>query len=147
VLTLQVGAVALQDGRVIYPFATTVPLRIDSGSNQEVVTPTAVSGCTSANVSQQGTGGITCTVTATFTLAHASGAIVQSGTFGLQDAIQDAILAGGGTVAVDSFWTARGGTSAMITAMTLTATTAVQDLRTSHMVAYSTASKTVTNPY
>jgi hypothetical protein len=141
-VTLYVGAVALPDGRTIFPFATTVPIKIDSGASQEIVTPSAVSGCNTANVATS-----VCLVTATFTLPHSAGALIQSGTFGLQDAIQDAILAGGGTVYVDSYWAARGGTSSMLTAMTQTATIAVADMRTSHMVVTSGVSKTVTNPY
>jgi hypothetical protein len=100
-------SVTLPDGSTIYPFAVTAPITIDQGTSvSETVTPTAVSGC--AGNAPNGT----CSVTASFANAHASGASITSGTFGLEEAINDAagfngaglISAQGGAVVVDKSW-------------------------------------------
>src|ERR1700688_981792 len=90
------------------------PILVDVGSVQETITPTASSGCTSPQ--NQTSGGSTCVISGTFNNAHGQGAIIQSGTFGLQEAINDAVLGGGGVVVIDQVWRKLGGTSAMITA-------------------------------
>lgn len=110
-ITVSIGFVSLSDGRQFSPFSVTAPITIGLGTNQETVTPTAVSGCYPVNVS-----GSTCTVTAPFANLHGHGDPISSGTFGLQEAINDAFQSGGGQVAVDSYWSANGGTNAMLTA-------------------------------
>jgi hypothetical protein len=118
-IQLPTGAVALADGRTIVPFTTTNSLSIDSGANNEVVTPTAVSGCyVGAQASPP-----SCTITATFAKIHGPGALVTSGSFGLQEAINDITS---GVVTVDA---AFGGTNATITGASGSAGVAVLDLR------------------
>ncbi len=109
-ITMFYPTVTLPDGRTIVPFATTAPILVGAGATAETVTPTAVSGCLKNNTAQ----GV-CTITATFTYQHGAGELVQSGTFGLEEAVNDAFLAGGGIVMVDSTWTGAGGVTATIT--------------------------------
>jgi len=92
-MSMLYGYVTLPDGRPFVPFATNVPLIVDTGSNAETVTPSAVSGCYPLNPNQ----GV-CQVTATFSNAHGNGAIVVSGDQGIQEAINDAGANGGGVV-------------------------------------------------
>ena len=111
-ITLYYGSFALPDGRVIVPFSVTAPITVDAGTNQETVTPTAVSNC--AYLSTPGYG--SCQITASFSFTHGQGALVVSGTAGLQEALNDAFFSGGGTVVVDNAWTQAGGTNAMLIA-------------------------------
>lgn len=118
-ITLFYGTVVLPDGRVLIPFATTASLLVDYGANQETVTPTTVSGCTAyANLG-------TCQITATFANTHGAGTTVTSGTFGLQEAINDAKTAGG-VVVVDSSFT---GSTSTITSATGASNVSILDLR------------------
>ena len=117
-LTLSFGTVTLSDGTVIAPLATTAPVTVGSGGNQETVTPTAVS-CSTPTVYQ------TCTFTASFTYQHGQGDPVTSGTYGLQEAINYASTYGpvggtgvGGTVIIDGDWYRLGGAKSNITART-----------------------------
>lgn len=92
------------NGRTFSPFAVGVPITIND-SNSETVTPTAVTNAASG-----------CSFTASLTNAHAAGVLLSSGTYGLQEAIQDAFVMGGGTVVADPFWTLAGGTDALLSA-------------------------------
>lgn len=122
-ITVYSASISLPDGRVIMPFSVTAPLLIDAGSNAETVTPTAVSNCSiNGPVS-------TCQITATFSNTHGQGALVQSGTFGLQEAINDAFSAGGGLVVVEQLWSKAGGTNAMLTAAVPYHSVAIEDAR------------------
>ena len=94
-LTMLYGYVTLPDGRPFVPFNTNVPISVDVGAQNEVVTPSSVSGCQPLNPNQ----GV-CQVTATFANTHGNGTIVSSGDFGIQEAILDAGNNGGGAV----FW-------------------------------------------
>jgi len=128
-IVLKQGYVTLADGRVIYPFCAgsnvtgtitcggATPITVNpGGANSETVTPTAVSaGCATA---PQNTTSPTCTITATFANVHAQGEFVQSGTVGLQEAINDACAAGGGMPLIDATWTKAGGTQSMATSWT-----------------------------
>lgn len=105
-ITMFYPTVTLPDGRTIVPFSTTSPLLVGAGATAETVTPTAVSGCLKNNT-QQGV----CTITATFTYQHGAGELVQSGSFGLGEAVNDANLGGGGLVVLDAAWVAAGGTN------------------------------------
>lgn len=87
-------------GRKFMPLATNAPILFDT----EVVTPSAVS-CTSPE--QPGT----CTITVTVANVHGSGSHISSGTFGLQEAINDASQSGGGRVQVDPLWAKLAGTA------------------------------------
>jgi len=91
-ITVFPSTVKLQDGRVVNVFATNAAITIGQGANQETVTPSSVSGC---GIGQPTYG---CTVTATFTNGHGKGDLIQSGTNGLQEAINDAASYGGGMV-------------------------------------------------
>ena len=94
----QGGGVALQDGTVFYPFNVNAPLLVDAGqTNGEVVTPTAISGCQTYSQTEPPP----CQITATFANAHGRGAIIKSGTLGLQEAINLANSLGGGLVTMD----------------------------------------------
>jgi len=85
-IQLKQGMVNLTDGRSINPFNVNAPITIDIGANQETVTPTSVSGCGSAAIPGQLP---TCAITASFSFLHGPGTFVTSGTFGLQEAIND----------------------------------------------------------
>ena len=100
-ITVESGYIVLADGRVVLPFSVGAPILIDIGTVQETVTPTTVSGC---GLAPAPSGIATCSITGSFTNLHPHGAIVASGTFGLQEAINDAQNAGGGKVVVDKFW-------------------------------------------
>jgi hypothetical protein len=110
-ITLHTGQVRLQDGRTIVPFsaggqnilgnpgptaAPAIPIYVGAGTTRELVTPTAVSGCFIGAPQD-----ISCKITATFANAHGTGELVTSGSFGIQEAINDAIFWGGGVVSVD----------------------------------------------
>jgi hypothetical protein len=113
-VTLTSGPIVLSDGTVANVLATTAPVLVGSGSNQETVTPSAVQ-----NASSQipGVAGFT----ATFANLHGQGDPVASATAGLQEAINDAATNGGGTVVVDAAWYTSGGTAAILAAATLPA--------------------------
>ena len=119
--TLTNPTVRLPDGRMIMPFSTTAPIYVGT----EVVTPTAVgSGCVANSPIIGG-----CSITATFTFAHTNADPVRSGTFGLQEALNDAGTSGGGVVTVDSAWANAGGTTGIINAATLPSNTGIEDAR------------------
>lgn len=104
------------DGTNFAPLATTASVLVGSGSNQETVTPSAVS---NSNVYNSGT------VTATFSNAHGTGDLIASATCGLQEAINYASSVGGGVVIVDARWASYGGTTAILNAATIPAGGAV----------------------
>jgi hypothetical protein len=106
---LSAAGVRLADGRTIMPFSAgglnilgqpgafpAIPIIVGAGATRETVTPTAVSGCYIG--APQGS----CQITATFLNAHGQGELVSSGSFGIQEAINDAAFWGGGEVNVDS---------------------------------------------
>lgn len=108
-IALATGEIVLTDGTRCFPLATTAPILVGSGSNQETVTPSAVSNPTLTVPGQA-------SFTATLANLHGQGDPIASGTCGLQEAINQAASDGGGVVVVDAFWTQAGGTNAMITA-------------------------------
>jgi hypothetical protein len=114
--------VKLPDGRAFMPFSTNAPIYV----GKEVVTPTVIgSGCLNGVVSPG-----TCKITATFSQSHSNAEPVASATFGLQEALNDGGASGGGTITVDSAWTALGGTSGIVNAAILPANTGIEDERT-----------------
>ena len=122
-ITVAPALVTLQDGRSIQPWSVTVRLTVDFGASSEVVTPTAVS-CSPASGSTMGG---TCTVTASFSNTHGPGVNdIATGSFGLDDAINDAFNAQGGIVEVDPSF---GGTDATIYATVPFATVGIEDAR------------------
>lgn len=119
------GAVAVTtDGQSFFPLNTNAPTLVGSGSNQETVTPSAVSNATSP------TPGLP-TFTGTFTNIHGQGDPLASATFGLQEAIDYANDQGGGVVVIDAQWSRAGGTDAMVSAAVYPSPTivSVQDNR------------------
>lgn len=108
-ITLNQGSVKLPDGRTIVPFSAgglnilgqpgsfpAIPITVGAGTVKETVTPTAVSGC------YVGAPQNSCKITATFANAHGQGEVVTSGSFGIQEAINDAAFWGGGSVVIDA---------------------------------------------
>jgi len=122
-IQVQYGQIALPDGSLVNPFNVNAPITIDFGANQETVTPSAVSGC---NVGAGNPLPSLCNITATFANTHGQGAPVFSGSFGLQEAINDAFIKNGGTVVVDKAW---GGTNATLTAAVPYPSVVIMDTR------------------
>ncbi len=125
-VTLNYAYTTLPDSSQLFPLNINAPIIIGSGSNAETVTPTAVANATS------NAGQLTCTLTATFANAHGIGDAISSGTFGLQEAINAANAAGGGTVVITATWYSRGGTAAMVSAAVLptNGTVTIEDIST-----------------
>lgn len=129
-LTMRIGYVSLPDGRKIVPYSTSAPIFVGSGTNQEKVTPSAVSGCYPVDVS-----GFSCQITATFANLHGRGEAVYSASFGLQEAINDAVGGGGGTVTVDQWWgggngSPLAGTNTILNAALVYSSVSIIDYRT-----------------
>src|SRR6185312_11955340 len=97
-----------------FPLATTTPLTIDTGSNAETVTPSAVSW-----------DGSSCSVTATISNNHAAGVYLTSGTGGVQEAL-NYLGAAGGTVLITPAFS---GTGSNITSATGNANDYIKDIR------------------
>lgn len=102
--------VKLTDGRTIVPWFIGEHVKIGTGSQQESVTLTAVSGC--FNGAPQGN----CTISGNTSNQHGQGDLVASGTVGAEEAMYDGYINGGSLVAVGSFWAQAGGTTAMLAA-------------------------------
>jgi hypothetical protein len=120
---------ATADGRVIQIFsaAAPTPVSFDTGTGSaETVTPTSVSIVTAPSgveADQQ-----CAQITGSFSFAHAPSqnvGQVRSGSFGLQEALNDAGAAGG-VVIVDNTW---GGTNAMLIAATPWPSVSIADKR------------------
>jgi hypothetical protein len=137
-LTVQNGFVTTVDGLKFTPFNTNAPVTIINASGADTQTPSAVSTNVFSNVYGQ-----TATVTATtWTYAHAPGDRVNSGTAGLQEALNFASAIGGGEVLVDAAWYAQGGTATILAAATVPASVSILDVSAGSV----TMSKTVTIP-
>lgn len=106
---------ALPDGRVVNLFAISTPVTFDLGNaTSETVTPTSVSIVSPAGLTAEADQNCA-TISGTFNFAHAPSQFpqqVRSGTFGLQEAINDAASTGG-VVVVDNTW---GGNDGLIAA-------------------------------
>lgn len=111
-ITLQYGSIILADGREIAPYATNASIIVGTGATRETVTPTAVSSCYKG---RQSANYQICQITATFAQIHGAGEQVLSGTFGLQEAINDASQ-NNGYVQADGLWASYGGTTALLQA-------------------------------
>jgi hypothetical protein len=98
-ITVFKPGITLADGRIFNPFSTAVALTIGQGANQETVTPSSVANC---GITAFPVGSALCTITATFTLGHGQGDLIQSSTSGLAEATSDAGLHGGGLVFFNS---------------------------------------------
>ena len=113
------GQVQLLDGYVFDPFNANAPITIGIGAQAETVTPTVVS----YSNAPTGYGGPqqAAYLSVTTANAHGQGDPVTSGTFGLQEAINDCAAQGGGIVTVDTEWFGAGGTSTILAAATVPA--------------------------
>jgi hypothetical protein len=120
---LTYGYVKLADGRTIAPFFVGDIVKIGEGSTAENVTLTAVTSC-GINAPQG-----SCVIAGNTVNAHGQGDVVASGSMGLDEAIYDSSLFGGGLVVIDPVWASQGGTSAMITAAQVFPAVAVDDKR------------------
>lgn len=103
------GYTTLADGTTLLPLNTNAPVQVGSGPNVEIVTPSAVSDASPGTYNAA-------SFTADFANPHGTGDNITSGTLGLQEALNAAFAAGGGTVIVDAAWVNAGGTSAIIDA-------------------------------
>lgn len=112
------ASVTLPDGASLDPYSTNAPITINDAT-PETVTPTAVS------VNSDGT----ISITANLSHTHGQGALISSGSIGLQEAINAAAAAGGGVVAIDAAWVGFGGTQAILNAATLVAGVSILDNR------------------
>jgi len=81
-------------------------------------------------------GSLNCTLSATFAYKHGAGSVISSGTFGLQEAINQAMLApDSGTVLIDSTWQGPAGSS-LITAAVGSTRVVIQDNRSGTPIFY-----------
>jgi hypothetical protein len=103
------------------PYNLNAPITINrNAANAETVTPTSVTSCYPNS--------LTCTLSATFGFKHVAGESIQSGTFGLQEAVNIAVAAGSGTVVIDASWQGPSG-NALILAAKGNANVMIQDNR------------------
>ena len=114
--------IVTSDGRRLNPFSTNNKISVGLGSNQETVTPSAVS-CSTTPGQYQG-----CLITATFSNTHGQGEPIATGSYGLGEAVQAAHVKGG-LVVVDGAWAFAGGTNATITSQGGYANVSVIDAR------------------
>lgn len=121
-ITLVTGSVSVANQPSFNPIATTAPIYVGFGANQELVTPTTVSGCGAGQ--PQGS----CQITASFTKLHGPSEPVFSGSYGLQEAVNAASSAGG-EVAVGSGWAGLGGANSTITGATAFSNVIINDNR------------------
>lgn len=112
------------DGIVFYPLNANAPVNVGSDSNAEKVTPISVTGVGLVGYD-------TNSFTADFANLHGKGDPIASATFGLQEALNLAGAAGGGTVLIDQQWVRLGGTTAIKNAATIPANVTITDHRTS----------------
>ena len=137
-LTLAFGAFSLADGTTVNPFNLNAPILVGEGSSTETVTPTAVSASTPLVYGST-------QITATFANLHGTGDSVRSGTCGLQEAINYAsVVYGGGQIVVDAYWSAIGGTNAMIAAAVLPVNVSIFDVRTAGLQPITNAPSSLT---
>jgi len=121
-VTLYSGVAVTPSGDQFAPISTSASVTVGIGAAAETVTPSSVSGCTVQYPTN-------CSFTATFSNAHGQGDLVTSGTFGLQEALNQASAKGGGTAIVDATWTSVGGTNTIFNAATVPSGVALWDNR------------------
>ena len=123
-ITLDYGRVSTFDGTPFTAVAALTPITVDIGASAETIIPSSVS-CSTPTIYA------TCIVNYTtgFANAHGGGATVTSGTAGLQEAINQAFLNGGGYAIVEKNWTSLGGTNAMLSAAVAYSSVFIEDNR------------------
>lgn len=119
--SLRANPTAFAQGMPFLPYNLNAPITINrNAATAETVTPSAIANCYSNS--------LTCTLSGTYTFKHISGESIQSGTFGLQEAVNIAVAAGSGTVLIDASWQGPSGSS-LITAATGNNNVLIQDNR------------------
>lgn len=112
---------AFAQGIPFLPYNINASITINrNASNAETDTPGPIANCFPNS--------LTCTLSSTFTFKHVAGESIQSGTFGLQEALNIAVTAGSGTVLIDASWQGPSGTS-LILAAKGASTVMIQDNR------------------
>lgn len=100
---------AFAQGMPFLPYNLNASITINrNAATAETLAPSAIANCFPNS--------LTCTLSGTFSFKHISGESIQSGTFGLQEAINIAIVAGSGTVVIDASWQGPSGTSVILAA-------------------------------
>lgn len=102
-----------QGSNAVNPFVVGQQIIVGNGAIRETVTLTAVG---APSLTGPNPSAYSIALTATFSFIHGYGDPVASATFGLQEAINVAVSAGGGTVIVSPAWYTAGGTTAIIQA-------------------------------
>ena len=138
--TVQFGATTAADGTAFAPLSTNAPILLDQGSNQETVTPSAVS-CSTPQIYD------TCTFTATVSNVHGRGANIASATYGLSEAVNISFNPMGisGVVAISPGWAQAGGTNATIATVNPYASVMLQDNRSPNHHMWSMQPTTLTS--
>lgn len=112
---------AFAQGIPFLPYNLNASITINrNAATAETLAPSAIANCFPNS--------LTCTLSGTFSFKHISGESIQSGTFGLQEALNIAVAAGSGTVLIDASWGGPTGTS-IITAAKGASTVMIQDNR------------------
>jgi hypothetical protein len=121
---------ALADGNPIPPLFVNQYLTWDIGASQETVQVSSVSSTTCPGGGGGGGANVNCyNVTSTFANAHGTSTTVTSGSAGLDEAQYAAFLSGGGSVVIDSAWSAIGGSNLNITQLTVYPSVMIADYR------------------
>lgn len=110
-LIVSFGYTTTIDGIVFYPLADNAPVFVGSADNAEEITPSSVTNNGRPDYDQV-------SFVADFVNRHGKGDPVASATFGLQEACNLALAAGGGIVVVDQQWVTLGGTQTIYDAVT-----------------------------
>lgn len=119
--SIGVNPTGFAQGIPFLPYNLNAPITINrNAATAETLTPSAIANCFPNS--------LTCALSATFTFKHISGESIQSGTFGLQEAINIAVAAGSGTVLIDASWQGPSGSS-LITAAKGNNNVMIQDNR------------------
>lgn len=125
-ITIVLPCITAGDGTTVCPLATNAPILVGVGTNQDTVTPTALTNCSFPSAAYGA-----CTVTGSFSHTHGTGEQVTSGSYGLQEAINLANTNGsGGTVVVDRGWAGFGATNSTITGAAGFSNVVIEDART-----------------
>ena len=112
---------AFAQGMPFLPYNINASITINrNASNAETITPGPIANCFPNS--------LTCMLSATFSFKHIAGESIQSGTFGLQEALNIAVATGSGTVLIDASWQGPSGTS-LILAAKGASTVMIQDNR------------------
>lgn len=122
-IVLRQNGVALCDGYTFQPFSVGQAISVGTGSNAETVTITAVSSCAKNGPPNA------CTLTGSFSNTHGSGELVLSGTFGAQEAVNDAFNNGGGVVSIGPAFSFVGGLDSTINGLLPYLSVTIEDNR------------------